>query len=109
MILHFIITVLVIYGVHASTREGMIFSGVYMRVLFFVGRWGNKPERILKPLFDCTPCMASFYGTISFFMVLSPARLAVNDPQAFQYVLSWMIWVFALSGFNYILNKLLNK
>ena len=109
MILHFIITVLVIYGVHASTREGMIFSGLYMRVLFFVSRFTDNQVKVLKPLFDCTPCMASFYGTISFFMVLSPSRLAVNDPQAFQYVISWVIWVFALSGFNYILNKLLNR
>ena len=97
MILHFIITVLVIYGVHASTREGMIFEGLYMRVLFLVSRWTKRPEKVLKPLFDCTPCMASFYGTISFVVY-------GNMP-----FIAWPIWVFALSGFNYILNKLLNK
>ena len=50
---------------------------------------------ILKPLYDCTPCMASFWGTISF---------VIYDKMDYIYL---PVWVFALSGFNYILNKLL--
>ena len=107
MILHFLITVLFIYGIHASTRDGMIFSDAYFRLFYFISRWTSKPERVLKPLFDCTPCMASFYGTISFFIAFPPSALAITNHWAF--VMMWVIWVFALSGFNYILNKLLNR
>ena len=100
MILHFLITVLFIYGVHATTRDGMIFSFAYMKVFYTLTRWMDKPELILKPLFDCTPCMASIYGTISFFVYGSFQGLIL---------LSLVVWVFALCGFNYILNKILNR
>jgi len=110
MIQHFLITVLVIYGVHASTRSGMILRPLaswFKRLIM-----GVKDEEIchgisvrydivyytMKVLCNCTPCMASIYGTISFFMVDSfPTPL----------FLSWVVWVFSLCGFNYILNKLL--
>lgn len=98
MIQHFLITVLVIYGVHASTEPRMILSGVYDKLFFFLSSKMRNPSIILKPLFDCTPCMASVYGTISFFMVDSfPTPLLWN----------FVVWVFSLCGFNYILNKLL--
>lgn len=90
MIQTFIITVLVIYGVHATTREGMIFEYI-----------GNKAYYIhpmlSKVLFDCTPCMASVYGSISYFIVVYPTHG----------LMVWPVWVFSLSGFNYILNKFL--
>ena len=56
-------------------------------------------EKICKVLFDCTPCMGSLYGTISFFIVGWPGQVLIDFP----------VWVFSLSGFNYLLNKILNK
>ena len=94
MIQHFIITVLVIYGIHGSTRPGMI--------LGFISEFTDRRPKtwyISKALFDCTPCMASVYGTISFFIVEFPTQGLVGLP----------VWVFSLCGFNYILNKLINR
>jgi hypothetical protein len=85
----FIINILVIYGVHASTRGNMI--------LGFVGDWIFDVSPILsKVLFDCTPCMTSLYGSIGFFFTDLPI----------QYL---PIWVFSMCGTNYIVNKLLNR
>ena len=100
MIQHFLITVLVIYGVHAVTEPGMVLGGMYQKFFYMLSRKMNDPSKILKPLFDCTPCMASIYGTISFFMFCDfPSPL----------FLSYGVWVFSLCGFNYILNKILNR
>ena len=102
MIQHFIITVLVIYGIHASTRSGMILGGVNRLFFTLTMHKGIKAEKlnmIYKPLFDCTPCMASLYGTLSFFIIGFPMQGLVFLP----------VWVFSLCGFNYILNKILNK
>jgi len=94
---HFIITVLVIYGVHASTRDGMIFSRLYIAILMLLDKVTKYPQMVLKPLFDCTPCMASIYGIISFF---------IYGELELYYL---PIWIFSLSGFNYLLNKILNR
>ena len=97
MIQTFLTTSLFIYGIHATTRGGMIFG--------FVSKWfDNKVlighvcyHYIAKVLIDCTPCMASLYGTISF-ILFRPT-----------YLIYYPIWVFCLAGFNYIINKLINK
>ena len=97
MIQTFIITSLFIYGIHATTRHGMIFG--------FVSEWFDrkiilghiKYNKIAKVLIDCTPCMASLYGTISF-IFFSPTEW-----------IYFPIWVFCLCGFNYIINKVMNK
>lgn len=97
MILHFIITVLVIYGIKASTRQGMILFPVYVLVVRALDRlMGERLDYITKPLFDCTPCMASVYGSLSYWLY-SP------DPS----VMGWLVWVFALCGFNYLINKVI--
>ena len=99
---HFIITVLVIYGIHASTRPNMILAPIgnfiSNKLTDLIGI--NTAIRISKVLFDCTPCMASLYGTVSFFLV---------RPYPSPLLLSWAVWVFSLCGFNYILNKIINK
>ena len=95
----FLINSLVIYGVFASTGEGMI--------LGFVQRWttyniylppiksGEKEIAFwTKPLWNCPACMASVYGTAGFYF---------TD-------LSWWwlpVYVFALSGFCYLISKLI--
>ena len=104
MILHFTITVLVIYGIKASTGKGMLLEPLYNKYIILMDRIFSKPMTyentklwytyITKPLFDCTPCMASVWGSLSFW-------LYYPDPT----VMAWVIWVFALAGFNYLINK----
>ena len=92
----FIITVLVIYGVHASTRTGMINERLWIICFNFLDRYTKRPEFYLKPLFDCTPCMASLYGSIGYLIVYG-----LN--------IGIILWIFMLTGFIHILNKFINK
>lgn len=94
----FIVTVFLIYGIHASTREDMIFSFLWRWVFIGMTRMQIKPTHVLKPLFDCTPCMASVWGTIAFWVWELPYGF-----------LGWLTWVFTLAGFNYLINKLINR
>jgi hypothetical protein len=100
MIEQFIITVLVIYGVKAATSPGMILEFIEMTSIRLLTRlmkayWVNY---ISKPLFHCTPCMASVYGTISYWCYADNTTYS-----------GWVIFVFAITGFNWILNKIINR
>jgi fatty acid desaturase len=56
---------------------------------------GETASFILKPLFDCPPCMASVWGIP--FALLHPLSI-------------WtLVYLFALSGFNYIVMKIISK
>ena len=101
MIHPFLLTVLIIYGIHASTRDGMLLAGIpliLIRLLTKVIKNENTVVNILKPLFDCTPCMASVYGTLMHLLMFPGAPL-----------IGVVIWVLSISGFNFILNKLINR
>lgn len=111
MIQHFIITVLVIYGIHASTRDGMILDILpdIIFKIFFIGVSGKSGDvatskrayvahKLSKALFDCTPCMSSVYGSLSFFLVEFPMQVC------------WLpVWVFSLAGANYLISKIINR
>ena len=92
--MNFIITVLVIYGVHASTREGMIFNRIWWLCFRVLNRFSDRPEWYMKPLFDCTPCMASIYGGTSY-LILYGLDIGI------------VVWVFSMTGFNYLLNRII--
>ncbi len=92
----FIVTVLVIYGVHASTGKDMILGKLWLLCFNILNRFTKKPEFYLKPLFDCTPCMASVYGSIGYLLT-------------YGLDIGIIVWVFSLTGFNYILNKIINR
>jgi hypothetical protein len=94
--LTFIINVLVIYGVHASTRNGMILERLWIVCFNILNRFTKRPEFYLKPLFDCTPCMASVYGTAGYLIV-------------YGLEIEIIVWVLSLTGFNHILNKIINR
>lgn len=120
MIEHLIINSLVIFGVHASTRDGMIFGFVaefvtkgLMKLLTprtkRVSQWpgsfiddvnlaevaAKRTIVFIKPLFDCPPCMASVWGIP--FVLLHPLNI-------------WSaVYLFALCGINYITMKLINR
>ena len=91
----FIFNSLVIFGIHAVTRDGQL--------LWPLAKWiynkiplTNGGQGVVKALIDCPPCMASTYGTIGFFLLVYPAL-----------GLWWLPgWVLSLCGFNYLLNKL---
>ena len=115
----FLVNSLFIFGIYAITGKDMIFG--------FMQRWKvfkeNKPEpydpevgisisgelirydddigkrrndMIKKPLFNCPPCMASIWGTAGF----------VYTGIGWEY---WIVWVLSLAGFNYIVNKIIDK
>jgi len=99
IILYFIATSLFIYGVHATTRDGMIFEFVPIAIINAIGpRFEAVIPYVLKPLCDCTPCMATIYGTASFFITGGADNL-----------LLWPVWVFCLAGFNYLISKNLSR
>jgi hypothetical protein len=103
MIETFIYTILVIYGVNKTTDFNMIFEDfrLWIQHLVFVNiecddlrsLKTNLKYKLMKVLFDCTPCMSSFYGSISFFF---------TD-------LSWYylpVWILSLCGAITLLNRL---
>ena len=118
MIEHLIINSFVIFGIYASTRDGMIFGFVAEFVTRWIMRlfvWGVEKTRkngliddrkeveaaasytlfITKPLFDCPPCMASVWGIP--FVLLHPLNI-------------WsVVYLFALCGINYIVMKLISR
>lgn len=85
-----IITSLWIYGMNfLIVDDRSIFSLDYETI-------EKIPSWLSKPLFKCVMCMASFHGTI-FYWLFSP------DP-ALQ---GWVAFCVALCGFNYLLNELI--
>jgi hypothetical protein len=127
MIDYLIINSLLIFGVHAATRQNMalykpykVFSSGLLRLFLFLykdgkrncikvkhpdfpdtidygiidstEKAGNTTAIILKPLFDCPPCMASVWGIP--FILIQPLSI-------------WsVVYLFALSGLNYIVTKI---
>lgn len=65
MIEQIIIIALMVYAVHATMWEGMIFS--------FVSDWADKrlPGWMQSPLWACPTCMVPWYGSV-LFLVLFP-------------------------------------
>jgi len=118
LILTFLINSLFIFGIYAITAKDMI-AGFVQRLKIFKEKEPNKPfdfvhsngdispikeydigkrrnDMIKKPLFNCPPCMASIWGTAGF----------IYTGIGWEY---WVVWVLSLAGFNYIVNKLLDK
>lgn len=107
MIDHLIINSLVIFGIHAATRRNMILSYFHERIaaglLYLllklykkdIAKAENSTAIILKPLLDCPPCMASVWGIP--FALMQPLSV-------------WtLVYLFALSGLNYIIMKLISR
>lgn len=80
-----------IFGVYAVMLEHMLLGSV--------GAWLNLklPKMVSKVLFGCTPCMASFWGTVFFFTVLySQTGL-----------LWWVPFVVMLCGINFVVSQVI--
>jgi len=118
MVLTFLINSLLIFGIYASTGHGMICEFM-QRLKVFREKEPNEPfdfvhsngdvspikeydkgkhrnDMLKKPLFNCPPCMASIWGTAGFIYI----------GIGWEY---WIVWVLSLAGFNYIVNKIIDK
>lgn len=95
MLEYFVINSLIIWGVHSATRPGMILDTTKLYYLTFQ-RWPMLTEKSHKVLFDCAPCMSSFYGTIFFLSIFGSFEIGI-----------WAlpVWVVSLAGFNHLIIK----
>lgn len=77
------LTSLWIWGIHA------LFQLTGLESKF---KWMSDMFR--KPLFDCPPCGASFYGTLAFWLVFSIPTIPL-----------WIAFCLCLCGLNYIIKE----
>ena len=101
MVLMLIVNSLIIFGIHASTRERQILEFVVhlyykMFSINLKPKQANRVSMGAKVLFNCPPCMASLYGTLFFACFIYPTLGILYLPG----------WVFSLCGLNYLLNKI---
>lgn len=78
-----LINVLIIYGVYAVTREGKL--------------WGFMPKGyyLVKPIYDCTVCMSSFWGVIYYLNIY-------QSQPTFSFALATLFHCLKLAGFIYL-------
>ena len=121
-----IINSLFIWGIHVIMKDGYLLSGIEKLIFNKVSSLFKKPALkkyprpsnpsrldlekwddkiilytctnanfILKPFYICPPCMASVWGLP--FVLTQPISI-------------WtLVYLFALSGFNYIIMKIISK
>ncbi len=68
-------------------------------VLWFVDKWA-KDKWFYKPLCGCLPCMASFHSIYPYIVYVMYA-----DYNILQYALFYPVYVLALSGVNYLIDR----
>lgn len=107
MIEQLAINSLLIFGIHASTRRNMLLSYFYQRIaaglaycLFKlykkdVCKSEDHTAIILKPIFDCPPCMASVWGLP--FALMQPLSI-------------WtLVYLASLTGLNFIIMRIVTN
>ncbi len=84
-IIHLVVAMLICAGIWNAFTKGQI--------LGWLGDiWEKRlPNAINKPLWMCMPCLASFWGTLIWFLVFDGDRWM------------WIPFVLALSGLNRII------
>jgi len=98
-----ILTSLLCLGVYKAFDEGMVFGGVakWIRGPITSNILSNKERKLwmyfTKPLFDCPPCMASFWGLFAF--------------HAFYGLFDWSVipFIFCVSGLNWLLSSIAER
>jgi len=80
------------WGFHNAFKDG--------EVLGMPGTWlrAHLPAWVLDPTIDCPVCMASIHGT-TWFLIWEPKW-------AF---LPWIMFIVAVSGFNYVIQLITDK
>jgi len=82
-----IINCLVIFGVYAVTREGMLLEKISKLLVKVFGEFYSKPFT------ECPTCMSSIWGTLFYFVFVS------------QGFLLWPFYLLALAGLIHIVNS----
>jgi hypothetical protein len=91
-----IIIALTVFFLHECTREGMILGFVYFWLY-------DLPEKIKKPLFDCTVCMSPYYGTL----IILVCHWSGYSP--IQNFWQFIICLFMAGGINAIIMGVINR
>lgn len=92
---------LCVLGLYAAMGEGMILE--FLRN-FFERVTDNKVLRHIQPaLYECPICMASIWGTVVWIII------ALHHPSESIFDDSWVLYVFAVAGLNYILINSINN
>lgn len=85
---------LCVLGLYAAMGEGMILELLHN---FFEKITNNKVLRHIRPaLYECPICMASIWGTVIWLLL------------GHWFSVSWILYVFAVAGLNYVLINLVN-
>lgn len=95
MILQILITSLICFGIYKATRYKYYeIEGIEKtELLGFVKKYGKSlPSYITKPLYDCPPCMGSFWSIITSFY--------------FGFSIDLLLIIPATCGLSYILTRL---
>jgi hypothetical protein len=79
-----LINSLVIWGIFAATRDGMIFNLESLPL----------PNWLSYPLYECPVCMSSVWGSVGFYMMGDNIWLMP-------------IWILAIAGLNYLILMLI--
>lgn len=100
-----IITSLFIVGLHKSTEYFLDYNNQPdpndRMVLWFLRYYAEQwfPSWVSKPLIGCPACMASIWGS-SFYWIQYWGAWSMSS------VMSWVVFVFATSATNRIINNL---
>lgn len=88
MIEKIVIISLVVFAIWYTMQEGEIFGTL--------GKWfyNNLPKKIHNPIFDCSVCMAPWYGSLIYWTVM-PGTLK-----------EWPIVVISSMGLNVVITRL---
>lgn len=95
---------LYIFGFYSATDYGETVDKTPdpkdREILWFI-KWGlrNAPNYIQKPIFGCVVCMASVHSWM--YWIFTPELTLHN-------LVTYIIYIFALSGFNAIVNDRLS-
>ncbi len=100
-----ILNCLYIFGFANATEYGLNVDNepdVKDRELLWFVRWGlrNTPNYIQKPIFRCVVCMASLHSWV---------YLVFNHDLTLMNLCTYIIYIFALSGFNKFVNDNLSS
>ena len=68
-------------------------------VLWFIEKW-SRDKWFHKPLCGCLPCMASLHSIYPYL-----TYVLLSDNSVLDYVLIYPIYVLALSGLNYLIDR----
>jgi len=92
---------LCVMGLYAAMGEGMILEFLKH---FFERVTNNQVLRHIRPaLYECPICMASIWGTVVWVLIW----WGHSFKETFS--ITWLLYVFAVAGLNYILVNLANS